>query len=49
MRKYGGDVSVISLPDIGVKGSTHFMMADTNNVEVADVMENWMKEKNLVK
>lgn len=49
MKKYGGDVTVVDLPEIGVKGNTHFMMADLNNVQVADVMERWMKEKGLTK
>ena len=31
MNKYGGHVQVVSLPDIGIKGNTHFMMADLNN------------------
>ncbi len=45
MKKYGGDVQVIYLPDLGVKGNTHFLMADLNNQEVAEIMENWMKDK----
>lgn len=49
MKKYGGDVTIISLPDIGIKGNTHFMMADLNNKEVANAMEKWMKEKGLTK
>lgn len=49
MKKYGGDVTVVSLPDIGIKGNTHFMMADLNNKQVADAMEKWMKEKGLAK
>lgn len=49
MKKYGGDVSIVYLPDIGVKGNTHFLMADLNNVQVADIMEHWMKEKGLAK
>lgn len=49
MKKYGGDASVVYLPDLGVKGNTHFLMADLNNVEVADVMEKWMREKGLAK
>ena len=49
MKKYGGDVQVISLPDVGIKGNTHFMMADINNKEVANEMERWMKEKGLAK
>lgn len=47
MKKHGGDVSVISLPDIGVKGNTHFLMADLNNHEVADVISKWLHEKKL--
>ena len=49
VNKYGGDVTVVYLPDIGVKGNTHFLMADLNNKEVADVMEKWMQEKGLAK
>lgn len=49
MKKYGGDVEIVYLPDFGVKGSTHFMMSDLNNVEVADVMEKWLKSKGLAK
>ena len=49
MNEAGGDVKVVMLPDIGIKGSTHFMMADLNNREVANAMEKWMKEKGLAK
>ena len=47
MKRYGGDVEIVCLPDVGVKGSTHFMQSDLNNVEVADVMECWLKSKGL--
>ena len=40
---------VVSLPDIGIKGNTHFMMADLNNKDVANAMEKWMKENGLAK
>lgn len=49
VNKYGGDVEIVYLPDVGVTGNTHFMMADLNNVEVADVIERWMKSKGLAK
>lgn len=49
MKKHGGDVQVVYLPDIGIKGNTHFLMADLNNQEVADTMEKWMKDKGLSK
>ena len=47
MKNYGGDVEFVYLPDIGVKDTTHFMMSDLNNVEVAGVIENWIKSKGL--
>lgn len=49
MKKHGGDVQVVYLPDIGIKGNTHFLMADLNNQEVADTMEKWLKDKGLSK
>ena len=49
MQKYGGDAEIVYLPDVGVTGSTHFMMADLNNIEVADVMERWLKSKGLAR
>lgn len=49
MKEHGGDVQIVVLPDIGIKGNTHFMMSDLNNKEVADVMEQWMKDKGLAK
>ena len=49
MKKYGGNAELIHLPDIGITGGTHFLMADLNNLEVANAMENWLKSKNLAK
>lgn len=49
VNKHGGDVTLIYLPDIGIKGNTHFPMSDLNNVQVADLMANWLKEKGLDK
>lgn len=47
MKKYGGDVNIVSLPDIGIKGNTHFLMSDLNNREVAAVISEWLHEKKL--
>lgn len=49
MNKHGGYVSVVELPKVGIKGNTHFMMSDTNNVEVADHLSGWLQEKGLDK
>ena len=47
VNAHGGDAAVVMLPELGIKGSTHFMMSDLNNTEVADAMEAWMREKGL--
>ena len=47
VNKYGGDVTVIHLPDAGIKGNTHFPFSDLNNLEVADLLSDWLKEKKL--
>jgi pimeloyl-ACP methyl ester carboxylesterase len=49
VNRHGGDVTVVHLPDIGVKGNTHFPFSDLNNVEIADLMSEWLKEKGLDK
>lgn len=47
VNKYGGDVTVVHLPEVGIKGNTHFPFSDLNNVEVADLMNKWLQEKKL--
>lgn len=47
VNKHGGDVTLVHLPDRGIKGNTHFPMSDLNNVEIADLMSKWLKEKGL--
>lgn len=47
VNKYGGDVTVVHLPEIGIHGNTHFPFSDLNNIEIADLMSEWLKEKGL--
>lgn len=35
------------LPDLGIRGNSHFPFAEKNNVEVAGALEAWLKKKNL--
>lgn len=49
VNRHGGDAQVIHLPEIGIKGNTHFPFSDLNNIEVADEMSRWLKEKGLDK
>ena len=47
VNRHGGDVTLVHLPEIGITGNTHFPFSDLNNVEIADLMEDWLKEKEL--
>ena len=49
MNKQGGDVTVVHLPEIGIKGNTHFPFSDLNNIQIADEMSKWLNEKGLDK
>ena len=47
VNRHGGDASVVCLPDIGIRGNTHFPFSDLNNVEVADEMTRFLAAKHL--
>jgi pimeloyl-ACP methyl ester carboxylesterase len=49
INKHGGDATVIHLPETGIMGNTHFPFSDLNNVEIADQLSKWLKEKGLDK
>lgn len=40
----GGNCTVVSLPDIGITGNSHFMFQELNSDEIAAHVENWIKE-----
>lgn len=47
INRHGGDVTVVHLPDEGIKGNSHFLFAEKNNVQLADLLSAWLKEKSL--
>lgn len=47
VNRHGGDVKVVHLPEIGIKGNTHFPMSDLNNVQIADLVSKFLAEKSL--
>ncbi|WP_448093197.1 alpha/beta hydrolase [Pseudomonas lini] len=47
VNKHGGDVTLVHLPQIGIKGNTHFPMSDLNNVQIADLVSKFLAEKKL--
>jgi hypothetical protein len=44
INSLGGDATSISLPDVGIVGNGHTMMVELNNEQIADLIENWIKD-----
>jgi len=47
VNRHGGDVTIVHLPEIGIRGNTHFLMSDLNNARIADLMFDWLGKKGL--
>jgi len=47
VNRHGGDVTVVHLPEIGIRGNTHFAFSDTNNVQIADQLSKFLAAKRL--
>lgn len=47
VNKHGGDARLVHLPDDGIRGNTHFLMSDLNNVQIADQIAAFLAEKRL--
>lgn len=47
VNKHGGDATLVHLPEIGIKGGTHFLMSDLNNLEIADQISKFLTDKKL--
>ena len=39
---------MVCLPDIGIRGNTHFPFSDLNNIEIADEMCRFLAAKGLI-
>jgi alkylhydroperoxidase/carboxymuconolactone decarboxylase family protein YurZ len=47
VKKHGGDARLVHLPEISIRGNTHFVFSDLNNVEIADLVSKFLAEKKL--
>lgn len=47
LNRRGGDVTVVHLPEIGIRGNTHFPFSDLNNLEIADLLSKFLEKKGL--
>lgn len=42
-------IRLLHLPDIGIKGNSHFLMQEKNNKEILKLALDWLHEKGLDK
>jgi len=47
VNKHGGDVTLVDLPALDIRGNTHFPMSDLNNVQIADLLSKFLSDKKL--
>jgi hypothetical protein len=47
VNRRGGDATVVHLPQVGIRGNTHFPFSDLNNREIADLLSDFLKTKRL--
>lgn len=47
VNRHGGDAAMLSLPAVGLSGNTHFPFSDINNLQVADLLSAYLREKGL--
>ena len=45
INRHGGDATLVHLPEIGIRGNTHFPFSDVNNVEIANLMSEFLARK----
>jgi pimeloyl-ACP methyl ester carboxylesterase len=47
VNRHGGDVTLVHMPEIGIRGNTHFAFSDLNNLEIAELLSKYLKKKGL--
>lgn len=47
VNRHGGDATLVSLPEQGIRGNTHFPFSDLNNHEIAELIAAFLAEKGL--
>lgn len=45
INRHGGDATLVVLPEIGIKGNSHFLMQELNNDVIAKHVAGWLDKK----
>jgi len=47
INQHGGDARLVHLPELGIRGNTHFLMSDLNNVQIANLVSTFLADRKL--
>lgn len=47
INAYGGNATILHLPDLGIYGNTHFSFADVNNIQIANILSAFLSQYRL--
>jgi pimeloyl-ACP methyl ester carboxylesterase len=47
LKLAGGNIDVVDLPDVGIRGNSHMIMMDKNSDQVADLIQKWLVGRGL--
>ena len=47
VSRHGGDATLVHLPEIALTGNMHVLLADLNNLQIADQMSAFLAQKGL--
>lgn len=47
VNRHGGNATVVHLPELGIRGNTHFPFSDRNNVQIADLLSKFLEKNGL--
>ncbi|WP_298933511.1 alpha/beta fold hydrolase [uncultured Ramlibacter sp.] len=47
VNRHGGNATVVHLPELGIRGNTHFPFSDLNNLAIADLLSGFLAKNGL--
>jgi len=45
IKQAGGQAEMLAPPDRGIRGNSHMIMQDRNNLQIADLILKWIDER----
>tara|TARA_R110002167_G_scaffold366386_1_gene595653 strand:+ start:4183 stop:4473 length:291 start_codon:yes stop_codon:yes gene_type:complete len=47
INRHGGQAQLVHLPELGIRGNTHFPFSDLNNEQIAVLLQQWLHDNRL--